>query len=104
MAIYQSMRTADRTIVLALGNDNHWQRACGALGLDHLAERAELNTNAGRRAHRREIVDEFQERLEAMPSGHVFKLLQDVSVPCAPINFLSEVVVRPTGGRPRCNR
>ena len=42
----------DRTIVVALGNDNHWQRACAALGLDHLAEREELSTNAGRRAHR----------------------------------------------------
>ena len=38
VAIYQSMRTADRTIVVALGNDNHWQRACAALGLDHLGE------------------------------------------------------------------
>ena len=52
VAIYQSMRTADRTIVVALGNDNHWQRACAALGLDHLAQREELSTNAGRRAHR----------------------------------------------------
>ena len=42
VAIYQSMRTADRTIVVALGNDNHWQRACAALGLDHLARREEL--------------------------------------------------------------
>lgn len=95
VAIYQSMRTADRTIVLALGNDNHWQRACGALGLSHLAQRAELNTNAGRRAHRQQIVDEFQEKLEAIPSAHVLKLLQDVGVPCAPINFLSEVVTDP---------
>ena len=68
VAIYQSMRTADRTIVVALGNDNHWHRACTALGLDHLARREELSTNAGRRAHRREVVDEIQEKLEAMPS------------------------------------
>ena len=95
VAIYQSMRTADRTIVIALGNDNHWQRACAALGLDHLAEREELRTNAGRRAHRRELVTEIQARLERMPSGHVIKLLQDVSVPCAPINYLSEVVSDP---------
>jgi crotonobetainyl-CoA:carnitine CoA-transferase CaiB-like acyl-CoA transferase len=95
VAIYQSMRTADRTIVIALGNDNHWQRACAALGLDHLAEREELRTNAGRRAHRRELVTEIQARLERMPSSHVLKLLQDVSVPCAPINYLSEVVSDP---------
>ncbi len=95
VAIYQSMRTADRTIVIALGNDNHWQRACAAMGLDHLAQREELNTNAGRRAHREEVVDEFQRKFELMPSAHALKLLNDVGVPCAPINFLSEVVSDP---------
>ena len=95
VAIYQSMRTADRTIVVALGNDNHWRRACNALGLDHLASREDLSTNAGRRARRREVVDEIQEKLEAMPSSHALKLLHDVGVPCAPINFLSEVVSDP---------
>jgi crotonobetainyl-CoA:carnitine CoA-transferase CaiB-like acyl-CoA transferase len=95
VAIYQSMRTKDRSIVVALGNDNHWRRACLALGLEHLAEREELDTNAGRRAHRQEVVGVFQERLVEMPSAHVLKILQDVGVPCAPINFLSEVVSDP---------
>lgn len=95
VAIYQSMRTADRNIVLALGNDNHWQRACAALHLEHLAEREELRTNAGRRAHRQEVVDEFQAKLGTMPSVHALKLLQDVGVPCSPINYLSEVVTDP---------
>ena len=95
VAIYQSMRTADRTIVVALGNDNHWQRACAALGLDHLAARDELSTNAGRRAHRQEVVAEIQEKLETLTSEHALKLLQDAGVPCAPINFLSEVVTDP---------
>ena len=95
VAIYQAMRTADRNIVIALGNDNHWQRACAALDLGHLAEREELRTNAGRRAHRREVVGEIQEKLEALPSSHALKLFQDVGVPCAPINYLSEVVSDP---------
>jgi crotonobetainyl-CoA:carnitine CoA-transferase CaiB-like acyl-CoA transferase len=95
VAVYQSMRTADRTIVVALGNDNHWQRACAALGLDHLAKRDELASNAGRRAYRSEVVAAFQERLEVMPSAEVLKLLQEVGVPCAAINFLSEVVSDP---------
>src|SRR5689334_24615264 len=95
VAIYQPMRTADRTIVVDLGNDNPWLRACAALGLDHLAQREELATNAGRRAHRSEVVGEIQTKLEALTSSHALKLLQDVGVPCAPINFLSEVVSDP---------
>ena len=104
VAIYQSMRTADRTIVVALGNDNHWQRACAALGLDHLAQREELGTNAGRRAHRREVVDEIQEKLEVMPSGHALKLLQDVGVPCAPDQLPVRGRRRPAGRGPSCHR
>ncbi len=95
VAIYQSMSTADRPIVVALGNDRHWQRACGALGLDELGAREDLATNAGRRAHRGEAVRAIQERLEQLPSAHALKALQDVGVPCAPINFLSEVVTDP---------
>ena len=42
VAIYQPMRTADRPIVVAIGNDRHWQRSCAALGLDELAQREDL--------------------------------------------------------------
>ncbi|MEU4453066.1 CoA transferase [Nocardioides sp. NPDC023903] len=95
VAIYQSMRTADRPIVVAIGNDRHWQRSCAALGLAHLAEREDLATNAGRRAKREEVVGAFQERFETMPSDEALKVLQDVGVPCAPIKSLSEVVSDP---------
>lgn len=95
VAIYQSMRTADRPIVVAIGNDGHWRRSCAALGLDHLAEREDLSTNAGRRARREEVVDAFQARFEEMSSNEALKLLQDVGVPCGRINSLSEVVEDP---------
>jgi crotonobetainyl-CoA:carnitine CoA-transferase CaiB-like acyl-CoA transferase len=95
IAIYQPLRTADRTIVVALGNDNHWTRACAALGLDHLGSDPELRTNAGRRARRHEVVDAFQHRLEHLPSADVLRLLHEVGVPCAPIKYLSEVVSDP---------
>lgn len=95
VAIYQSMRTADRPIVVAIGNDGHWRRSCIALGLGHLAEREDLSTNAGRRAKRQEVVDAFQARFEEMSSDEALKLLQDVGVPCGRINSLSEVVEDP---------
>lgn len=95
VAIYQSMRTADRPIVLAIGNDGHWQRSCAALGLDHLATREDLADNAGRRANRHEVVGAFQEKLEAMTSREALQLMEDAGVPCALINSLSEVVTDP---------
>ncbi|OZD11962.1 CoA transferase [Rhodococcus sp. 06-156-3C] len=95
VAIYQSMRTADRPIVVAIGNDGHWRRSCEALGLQVLGAREDLRTNADRRAHRDEVVDAFQARLEAFSSEEALKILQDVGVPCARINSLSEVVTDP---------
>ncbi len=95
VAIYQPMRTADRPIVVAIGNDGHWLRSCQALGLEHLAGREDLATNADRRANRDEVVEAFQDRLVTMPSDVALKVLRDVGVPCGPINFLSEVVADP---------
>lgn len=95
VAIYQSMRTADRPIVVAIGNDGHWRRSCVALGLDELGRRADLATNADRRARREEVVEAFQARLETLTSAEALKLLQEVGVPCARINSLSEVVTDP---------
>lgn len=95
VAIYQSMKTADRPIVVAIGNDGHWRRACAALGLDELGQREDLRTNADRRAKRGEVVGHFQARLETMPSETALKTLQAVGVPCSQINSLSEVVSDP---------
>lgn len=86
LAIYQRFETTDRTIVVAIGNERHWERACKALGLQPLYERPELGSNAGRRAHRQEIVDAFQSILGRMTSKEALRLLQDAGVPCALIN------------------
>ena len=97
VAIYQSMRTSDRTIVVALGNDNHWLRACARTGagrtwptvtdLEH-QRRAPRPPTGGRGRVPGAARDDAVERTRS-------KLLQDVGVPCAPINYLSEVVSDP---------
>ncbi len=95
VAIYQSMRTADRPIVVAIGNDGQWRRACEALELHQLGQREDLRTNAGRRANRDEVLGLFQDRLQTMSSETALKTLQSVGVPCSKINSLSEVVSDP---------
>jgi crotonobetainyl-CoA:carnitine CoA-transferase CaiB-like acyl-CoA transferase len=95
IAVYQSFATADRTIVVALGNDRLWKRACLALGLNDMAEDAELATNAKRSGRRAEVVDAFTAALGDMTSEAALKALQSAGVPCSPINYLSEVVTDP---------
>ena len=95
VAIYQTFQTADRPIVVAIGNDRHWQRACDALGLTELSKQADLATNAGRRVRRSEVVDAFQKVFNGMTAQEALRTMHSVGVPCSRINSLSEVVSDP---------
>ncbi len=95
LAIYQRFPTADDDIVIAVGNDAIWQRLCGALGLDDLATAPELADNAGRRAHRERIVAAMSTALRSHPAEVWLRILNDASVPSAPVQSLSQVVADP---------
>jgi crotonobetainyl-CoA:carnitine CoA-transferase CaiB-like acyl-CoA transferase len=95
VAVYQPFQTSDRPIVVAVGNDRQWQRACAALALDTLAADPDLATNAGRRADRGRVVTAFQKVLLGMTAAEALDALRAVDVPCSLINTLSEVVDDP---------
>lgn len=95
IAIYQKFETQDRPVVVALGNDGHWVRACKAFELHHLLADDDLATNAGRRARRSYVVDAYQKVLETMTAERALKILGEVGIPCSIIHSLSEVVEDP---------
>ncbi len=95
VAIYQPFQTGDRPIVVAVGNDRLWSRACAALGLEELGADPALATNAGRRADRTRVVTAFQEALRGMRAAEALDVLHAAGVPCSLINTLSEVVDDP---------
>jgi crotonobetainyl-CoA:carnitine CoA-transferase CaiB-like acyl-CoA transferase len=95
LAVYQPFETADRPIVLAIGNDAMWRRLCEALGLGALAADARYASNAGRREHRTEICAALQGSLREQPAAHWLALLSEVAVPCEPVQRLGEVVGDP---------
>jgi crotonobetainyl-CoA:carnitine CoA-transferase CaiB-like acyl-CoA transferase len=92
LAIYQPFETADRPIVLAVGNDRMWQRCCEVLGLEALAADPELATNAGRRERRDELVDAIGARLAEEVAEEWLVRFAAAGVPCQPVQTLSEVV------------
>jgi crotonobetainyl-CoA:carnitine CoA-transferase CaiB-like acyl-CoA transferase len=95
IAIYQPFETADRSIVVAVGNDAMWQRFCAALELPQLAADAGLATNEGRRARRDELIGALAERFASAPAATWLRRLREAAVPCAPVQFLSEVLDDP---------
>lgn len=92
LAVYQPFETADRPIVVAVGNDEMWHRFCEVLGLEYLAEDSELSSNAGRRERREDILEPIAERVAERPADYWLKHFRDAAVPCQAIQFLSEVV------------
>ncbi|QQQ78719.1 CoA transferase [Saccharothrix sp. 6-C] len=95
LAVYQAFPTADRDLVVAVGNDAMWRRFCVAVGLPGLAERPELADNPGRRDHRAELVEAVSAKLCERPAAHWRRVLGDAGIPCSLVQSLSEVVSDP---------
>jgi len=90
IAIYQAFDTADLPITLALGNDNIWQRFWQAVGQPEVAEIPRYATNAGRRAHRQELVNRIQELLNQKTRSHWLDMFRLARIPAGPINRVDE--------------
>ena len=92
LAVYQAFETADRPIVVAVGNDTLWRRFCLAVGLAELADDPVLATNEGRREQRPCILPAIAERLAERPAADWLARLAEASIPAYVIQPLSEVV------------
>ncbi|MFO6453084.1 MULTISPECIES: CaiB/BaiF CoA transferase family protein [unclassified Aeromicrobium] len=91
LAVYQPFETADRSIVVAVGNDQMWTRFCAVLDLPDLAADTALADNAGRRAQRPRITAVVSERLATRTAAEWLEALAAADVPAAPVQSLSEV-------------
>ncbi|PSL57841.1 crotonobetainyl-CoA:carnitine CoA-transferase CaiB-like acyl-CoA transferase [Saccharothrix carnea] len=86
IAPYEVFPTADRPVVLAVGNDRQFTRLREALDLPPDARFA---TNELRVAHVRELAELVGARLRTRPAAHWFELLTPLGVPCGPVNDLA---------------
>lgn len=95
IAPYQVVPTADRPIVLAIGNDAQFRKFCEAAGTPGLAADPRFATNDARVRHREELTREIEAVLRTRPSAAWLAALEPVAVPCAPINDLAQVFADP---------
>lgn len=93
LAVYQGFEAADRTFVVAIGNDPMWQRLCAGLGLDELGADPELADNDGRRRRRPELIARLSAIFATAPADHWLQVLRAEGIPCSLVRTLSEVVV-----------
>jgi crotonobetainyl-CoA:carnitine CoA-transferase CaiB-like acyl-CoA transferase len=91
IAPYQVVATADRPIVVAVGNDTQFAKLCDAIGAATLPRDPRYATNDARIENRESLDAALDRALRARPAAAWLAALESAGVPCAPINDLSQV-------------
>ncbi len=91
IAPYQVVPTADRPIVVAVGNDAQFAKLCDVLDARSLVRDPRYVTNEARVQHRAELDAELERLLVARPAAVWLAALETAGVPAAPINDVAQV-------------
>ncbi len=90
IAPYEMLPTADRELVLAVGNDGQFRALARELGAPALGADPRFAANADRVAHREELAAELTALLAADTADRWFRRLTAAGVPCGPVNDLAD--------------
>jgi formyl-CoA transferase len=88
---YQTFRTRDGDLILAIGNDNQFRKFCVAAGIPGVAEDPRFLDNVGRTSNRQACVDALAGAIEQKTTAEWVAMLEPIGVPCGPINRLDDV-------------
>jgi crotonobetainyl-CoA:carnitine CoA-transferase CaiB-like acyl-CoA transferase len=89
---YELFAAADQPLVVAVGSDAQWIRCATALGLGALAGDLRLRTNAGRLAHRDELVAALGARIATAPAARWVEALQAADVPTGVVRSVGQAL------------
>jgi crotonobetainyl-CoA:carnitine CoA-transferase CaiB-like acyl-CoA transferase len=92
---YQDFPTRDGYMVIATGNDAQFVRLCETAGASELADDPQYRDNKGRVAHRRALVESLSSLTRQRTTAEWIAALEEVGVPCGPINNISQVFADP---------
>lgn len=88
IAPYEALATADRPLVVAVGNDAQFAALCGVVGRPELATDRRFATNRDRVEHRGLLVALLEEHLGTRTADEWVALLRPANVACGPVNAL----------------
>jgi crotonobetainyl-CoA:carnitine CoA-transferase CaiB-like acyl-CoA transferase len=86
---YQTLRTADGVLAVAVGNDAQFRTLCSLLALADLADDARFRVNAARVQHRDELVAALEGALASDDAVGWARKMNEAGVPCGPINDIA---------------
>ncbi len=90
IAPYEVFAAADRSMILAVGNDAQFARLADVLGLSGLAADPRFATNAARVEHREELKSLLEAALATQTADAWQESITAAGVPCGPINDIAQ--------------
>jgi glutaryl-CoA transferase len=92
---YETFRTSDGEIAIAVGSERQWHRFCEALGLPELAVDPRFATNGERVERRSELIPVLGARLATATSGEWLARFDQAEVPAGPLLDVLEALSSP---------
>ncbi len=89
---YQSFKTRDRKIMIAVANNNHWQKFCKTIKREDLLKDERFLTNEMRVRNREQLIPILENILKSKSSKQWLQIFRKSTVPAAPINKISDVL------------
>jgi len=92
---YQTFKTADGEMVVAIGNDHQFRAFCAVLNQPKWADDERFRTNPDRVQNRNQLIILLQEVLLTKPTSYWREECRKNNIPCGPIQNLEQVVKDP---------
>jgi crotonobetainyl-CoA:carnitine CoA-transferase CaiB-like acyl-CoA transferase len=92
---YQAFRVADGEIIVAVGNDQQFERLCGLLGLEDLAGDERFRTNPARVVNRAALIPLLERAMLGRGRLELSEALEAAGIPAGPINAVDSVFADP---------
>jgi crotonobetainyl-CoA:carnitine CoA-transferase CaiB-like acyl-CoA transferase len=86
---YETLRTADGLLAVAVGNDAQFRTLCSLLALPDLTDDERFRVNAARVQHRAELVVALEGALASDNAAGWAQKMNEAGVPCGPINDIA---------------
>ena len=92
IAPYQVFEVQDGHVIVAVGNDEQYQRFCALVGLPDLADDPRFTTNTLRVENREKIVALLAERLRDIPRDELLAGMDRNNIAGGPINTVGQIL------------
>ena len=92
---FEAFESADGHIIIAIGNDTLWAKFCEHVDQKNLISDPRFRTNVERTANHSELFPILSEIMRQRTTDEWIDALENIGVPCGPINTIDKVVNHP---------